>query len=54
MENKRKGSNKRFTYEEFEKKFLSVSEKNQRPNKGALYELGAKMARESLSESKKE
>ena len=54
MTKKRKNKSKGFTYEEFKKEFQNISDKNQRQNKGILYELGAKMARESLGEYKKE
>ncbi len=51
MEKKREQNKlKSFTFEEFKKEFLAANENKKHSNKGHLYELGAKMARDSLSE----
>ena len=51
MKKKENSKLKSFTYREFEKEFLTSDKERKKTNKGALYELGRKMARESLSAS---
>ena len=45
---------KSFTFEEFEKEFYGKDTEKPARNKGALYESGQRMARESLSQIKRD
>lgn len=51
MAKARKSKAKTFNFEEFQKEFYDKDTKKNARNKGALYEFGVRIARESLSES---
>ncbi len=51
MAKKKKRKARTFTFEEFKKEFYTQDTKERPRNKSRLYELGVRMARESLRES---
>lgn len=54
MAKKGKSKPKSFNFEEFQKEFYAKDSKKRSRNKGAFYDFGVRMARESLSESKQD
>ncbi|MHC4489313.1 MAG: hypothetical protein ACYSW7_09105 [Planctomycetota bacterium] len=51
MAKKKKRKARAFSFEEFKKEFYTKDTKKSPRNKSRLYELGVRMARESLAES---
>ncbi len=54
MMNRKHSKRKEFTFEEFKKEFYTKETKESPRNKSRFYELGVRMARESLVESEPE
>ena len=54
MVKKEKRKQRTFSFEGFKKEFLTKDAKKSSPNRNRLYELGVRMARESLTERETE